>query len=51
MFVLPTIMVAHSFSYLKHAFIDPRIACAYVESFSTINIHSPTEISMSLIMG
>jgi hypothetical protein len=44
-------MVGHYFSLFKHASIDPRIAYAHVETFSMINIRSPTEYSMSLIVG
>jgi hypothetical protein len=51
MCVLPTTMVGHYFSCLKHASIDPKIACAHVEASSTINIRSPTKNSMSLIVG
>jgi hypothetical protein len=44
-------MVGHSFSSLKHASLDPKITFAHVEAFSMINRHSPTKISMSLIVG
>jgi hypothetical protein len=31
--------------------MDPIITCAHVEAFSMINIHSPTKVSTSLIVG
>ncbi len=48
---MSTTMVGHSFSYLKCAYIDPRIAFANAKAFSMIHIHSPTKYSMSLIVG
>jgi hypothetical protein len=46
-----TAMAGHSFSCLKHASIDPRIAYAHVEASLMINIHNPKKYSMSLIVG
>jgi hypothetical protein len=39
------------FSCLKRASMDPKITSTHVETFSMIDICSPTKISMSLIVG